>query len=292
MYIRNCPTCNEELHYINKHPFYTAIKRNSNCKSCASKLRITDEDRLNRSKRMSGKNNPGYGKTGKSNAFYGKTHTPETIDILRNIDKSYTKTEDFKNKCKKPGKLNGMYGKSFYDVWVEKYGLVIANEKLKAFKETQSLNSKGKKNSMYGKPSPIGSGNGWSGWYKDWYFRSILELSYMINIIERFNITWERAENSKYKVNYSINGSERTYVADFILSEKYMIEIKPKKLHNSVLVMTKQTAAIEFCKLHNLTYKITYCSKLSDEEICKLIDSNQVKLIPRYQKKYEKRYKK
>jgi len=51
---------------------------------------------------------------------------------------------------------------------------------------------------MYGKPAPIGSGNGWSGWYKGWYFRSLLELSFMINVIERFKMSWQNAETKKH----------------------------------------------------------------------------------------------
>ena len=44
---------------------------------------------------------------------------------------------------------------------------------------------------MYGRFSPRGSGNGWSGWYKEWYFRSLLELSYMINET-KFNMGYWR----------------------------------------------------------------------------------------------------
>ena len=80
---------------------------------------------------------------------------------------------------------------------------------------------------MYGKPSPQGSGNGWSGWYKGWYFRSLLELSYMILVIERFNISWSNGE--KIKITYkNFSGINRNYFPDFLLNNKYIIEIKPK----------------------------------------------------------------
>lgn len=93
-----------------------------------------------------------------------------------------------------------MFGKTFYDIWVEKYGLEIANQKLIEFKNNRSKSSTGEKNPMFGKTSPTGSGNGWSGWYKDWYFRSINELSFMINVIERFKFTWVSGEKLKYKI--------------------------------------------------------------------------------------------
>ncbi|MBR4316812.1 MAG: hypothetical protein IKP65_07630 [Alphaproteobacteria bacterium] len=40
-------------------------------------------------------------------------------------------------------------------------------------KKKYSEKSKGKNNPMYGKPAPKGSGNGVSGWYKGWFFRSL-----------------------------------------------------------------------------------------------------------------------
>ena len=56
----------------------------------------------------------------------------------------------------------------------------------------------GEKNAQYGKPAYGGSGNGWSGWYKEWYFRSIMELSFMINYIEKNNLKWKTAEHKQY----------------------------------------------------------------------------------------------
>ena len=46
----------------------------------------------------------------------------------------------------------------------------------------------GPDNPQYGKPANYDSGAGWSGWYKNWYFRSIYELSFMINYIEKNNL--------------------------------------------------------------------------------------------------------
>jgi hypothetical protein len=43
---------------------------------------------------------------------------------------------------------------------------------------------------MYGKPSPNGSGNGW-------YFISLHELSYMVNVIERFKLKWNSGANAR-----------------------------------------------------------------------------------------------
>ena len=70
--------------------------------------------------------------------------------------------------------------------------LRIISEKCKGYKHSQealikiSNASKGKNNPMYGKPSPQGSGNGWSGWYKGIYFRSLLYSSFMSSIDNLF----------------------------------------------------------------------------------------------------------
>jgi len=172
-------------------------------------------------------------------------------------------------------------GKTFEEI----YG----KEKAKNIKNKISLASKGERNPMFGKPSPQGSGNGWSGWYKNWYFRSLLELSFMINVIERFNFEWRSAETAIYKINYEDwNGTKRTYHPDFILSEKYLIEIKPKHLWNSETVKRKIAAANIFCNSKNLKFKITSCTKLlTHNEIEQLIKEKQIKFIKRYQIKWE-----
>lgn len=184
------------------------------------------------------------------------------------------------------GKNNAMFGKSFYDIWVKKYGVKIANEKLIEYKNKQSKNNLGEKNGMFGKPSPNGSGNGWSGWYNGWFFRSILELSYMINVIEKYNISWKNAECDEYRIDYiDYKGSKRTYSADFIIAEKYIVELKPKKLWESELVKLKSDAAKDFCKSNNMIYKIREVPKISNKEFLGLINEGKVKLTDRYEKK-------
>ena len=293
IYKRNCPKCNKEIIYANKYNLKNAEEKNSFCKSCAVKSGITEEERIKKKERFSGKNNPMHGKTGEENPFYGKKHSAETIDIFKNVDRSYTKTDEFRKKISNVtiGKNNPMYNRSMHECWVEKYGEDIANLKLIGFKEKQSKLSKGNNNPMFGKTSPKGSGNGWSGWYNGWFFRSILELSYMINIIERFKLKWENAEIAKYKVPYKINNFDRTYRADFIINSKYMLEIKPVALRNTEINILKKNAAISFCKNTGLIYKITSCRILTDQEIAELFNTDKIKFTKICEIKYNNKYK-
>jgi hypothetical protein len=228
------------------------------------------------------------------NGFANKKHKIESIEKMKKSDKSYTQTPLFKRKCKVfRGTENGMFGKSFYDIWVAKFGIEVANQKLLEHKDRLSKLAIGEKNSMYGKPTPNGSGNGWSGWYKGWFFRSLLELSYMINVIERFNLKWQSAEKSEYRIKYmGLGGQNRTYMCDFVIANKYLVEIKPKALHNSKIVKSKSNSAIQFCKNNGLKYKITECRKLTHKELKFLIDNKKIILTERYKVKYDEQYKK
>jgi hypothetical protein len=167
----------------------------------------------------------------------------------------------------------------------EIYGI----EKAKNIKESISRSVSGENNPMYGKPIPIGSGNGWSGWYKGWYFRSLRELSFMINVIERFKLNWRSAEISILKIPYiGFKGEKHTYVADFLINGKYLIEVKPKKLHGSKLVQLKKEAAINFCKNNNMIYKLMDPIKLlSYLDIKRLIADKNLQFIERYKEKID-----
>lgn len=268
-YKRECPNCGFEITYNYKQSFNKAKKLNSICKSCSSKERANRPDeRLKNSLRQKGK------RTGKDNPFYGKTHTKETKEIIR---------ESRKNQVMPKGIDNPLYGKKLEDI--------VGIEKAKKIKLKKSIQYQGRGNPMYGKPSPMGSGNGWSGWYNGWFFRSILELSYMIKVIDRYNIKWESGETDKYKITYTdYNGTIRNYFPDFIINGKYMIEIKPSRLQNSVNVKSKSMAGIEYCNKNNMKFKITNVPPLTDDEIKELVKSNKIVLTDRYKKLYEEKY--
>jgi len=231
-----------------------------------------------------------YKKAGESASLKMKG---KTYEELYGKDKGIKLKENLSNKLS--GKLNpnyngAWYGKNpGYDQKGKSLEEIYGKEKAIKIRKKISLKSSGKNNPMYGKPSPSGSGNGWSGWYKNWYFRSLRELSYMINVIERFNLSWESAEKLKYKIEYiDWKGTTRTFHPDFIIEDKYLVEIKPKKLWGSDNVIRKKEAAIEFCRNKNLKYKLTESIKtLSHNELKILVNTKKIKFTKRYKEKFE-----
>lgn len=261
---RNCPQCNKIIKYESRSGYISANTNNNKCYKCSYDQCLGKMD-------FAGENNP----------FYGKKHSKQTKEKLKTVDKSYTQTEEFKQTMSKAtsGKNNPMYGRSVYDVWVEKYGKERADKKYKELQKKHSDNNKGEGNPMYGKPSPKGSGNGWSGWYKNNYFRSLRELCYMIHL-DMNNINWTTGE--KISIPYEFYG-KRTYRPDFIIDNQ-MIEIKPIKLHKSPSIMAKKQAGEAYCKQHNMSYQLIDWPIDND-----LIDDNidNIKFLDKYQKKYE-----
>lgn len=165
---------------------------------------------------------------------------------------------------------------------------IHGEEKSRIIKNKISLKVKGDKNPMYGKPSPNGSGNGWSGWYKNWFFKSLLELSFLIKYVNRFNFSCHSAENKKFRIKYlDFENVEKNYFPDFILNDKYLIEIKPAHMCKSIINTRKKEAAILFCEKNNLKYKMITPKKLTSIEIKNLIESNNIELIDRYKIKYK-----
>jgi hypothetical protein len=132
----------------------------------------------------------------------------------------------------------------------------LGEEKAKHVRELRSKNASGENNPMYGKPAPIGSGAGVQGWYKGWFFRSLKELSFMVNHIEKNNLPWRQGDTKDYRIPYLFNGRKRTYFPDFIIEHK-VIEIKPEFWkNNSEINDAKFEAANEWCKRNRYTYRV------------------------------------
>jgi hypothetical protein len=253
---RNCGQCGKLLHYSTRVNCEAAKKANSMCNSCTMK----------------------NSRKGKGNPMFGKKHSDETKLKIRNAARVSA------------GDANPMYNKTFYSVWLEKYGEEEANRLLIEYKAAKSIRNSGVNNPMYGKPTPQGSGNGWKGHYKEWFFRSLRELSYVISL-EQQGKTWRSAEGKEFRTKYTYLGSERTYCPDFIVEEKLLVEVKPKRLHRSLLVRAKAEAAQKLCEERGLEYLLTDAPILSDEQIKELHSTQKIVFTERYEILYQKRIK-
>lgn len=290
MYNRYCPKCGNEIIYTNKYNRNNAEKENRFCKSCSAKENYvnfwTEELKEKRSRKYVGKGNP----------FYGKKHTTESIEKYKEKRKTWDwklKTDEYKKLQSElnSGKNNFFYGKSLYDVFVEKYGKNEADKRWENRKKILSEKTSGKNNPMYGKPSPQGSGNGWSGWYKGWFFRSLRELSYMIKVIERFDLKWNKMDEKQFAIKY-IDWEEKTrnYFPDFLIENKYVVEIKPKKLWNTPNILAKKRAAERWCDKNGYTYKIVEPKIIEKSEIIDLYINGQIKFLEKYEKKFKEKF--
>lgn len=311
---RKCPVCGTKLEYSSAFKCVRSEIKQTKCLSCASKSancgrhirskevnkkisdakkgkKLTPEHRNKISKSITGDKNPMYGKSVYDTWIkkYGKDEADRKL--------LETKTKiSIKSSRKRPGSnigsKNPMYGRSVYDIWTKKYGRDEADKKFEEFKKKRSIGSLGENNPMFGKPSPKGSGNGWSGRYKGFYFRSLLELSYLKYLIDN-DIKFDSGEKKQYRVEYteSFSGKERNYYPDFYLIDtREIIEIKPKMLINSKNNKDKFKRAKE---IYGDKFKIITendINKLSFDEIKILYISGELKWLKRYEEKFKERY--
>ena len=307
---RQCPKCNKILHYSTKSAFIHAIKKNKTCRACTQRkpYRIKQPRRYFREcptchktkeysrggHYLATKNNSNCidcanlictkhlgkyadGQSGDKNPFYGKKHT-----------------EKFKNKLRK--RYKGQFPKGFkkgtsvYVYWLENYGKEEADRRFEAYKAKHSENSSGSKNSMYGKPAPGGSGVGWKGWYRGWFFRSLKELAYAVQL-DADGKNWRSAECLDLRITYlDYQGKTRTYCADFLVDNCVMVEIKPLRLHTSPSVLAKKEAGVVFCKERGWAYIIIDPDKFQENKIKELHDAGDIKFTDRYEKLYKETY--
>ena len=228
----------------------------------------------------------------KSSLNWATKNNSKCTICYRKQQKEHAQTKEYKDKLSaiSSGKNNPMSGKTYYQIWVKKYGLDKAKQLVEEKRKKDSIRSSGKNNNMYGKPSPQGSGNGWSGWYKDHFFRSILELSYMVYLDSK-NISWRTGENAEFKIQYiDYDGQFRNYFPDFIIKNRIMVECKPKRLHNTPKVVAKTNAAKCFCEKNGYKFRLIDNKKLSEAQMVQLYKDKIISFTDRYEEKFKNRY--
>lgn len=272
---RKCPKCSNTIIHNSKYNKNSAEKEQRLCRSCSSKERYNKYgsyiDVINEDVRL--------GK--RKNGFQNKTHTSQTKKIislthLKNLE--VYKSEKFREKMRlvTTGNKNPMFGKTVYDVWVKKYGIEEAVKRDIERRKKWSLKSKGTNNPMFGKETSPKSGKGISGWYKDFYFRSLHELKFIL-VCERFKL--KIVTSGKLRIGYTkYDGTHRTYSPDFIINDMFLTEIKPKRLQSTPLNKLKFEAGINYCKKNNLKFKVKDFGIVRQEQLNELIKNKLVKL--------------
>jgi hypothetical protein len=94
----------------------------------------------------------------------------------------------------------------------------------------------------------------YQGVYKKIFFRSLMELSFIID--NEFSHKVESAEES-HKIKYRFDNKIRMYHPDFILDNNKIVEIKPKHLIEDRKVRRKTKAIKKFCIKNGLNFEIT-----------------------------------
>ncbi len=273
VFTRKCPSCDKMLFYKKEAYRDSADKKKSVCKECDYELR---------KERMKGEGNP----------FYGKHHTDEAKAKIGKGDHWHVKTDEFKERRRRQmTESNPNAGTDVYSTWLAKFGKEEADRLDADRKKKWSEASKGEKNPMYGKPTPQGAGNGWSGWYAGWFFRSLRELAYVVKVLDAAGLRWVTAERKEWRIPYEDwDGTKRTYAADFLVEDTRLVEIKPAKLNSSPAVSRKEDAARQFCANRGWTYELVDPDKLSDDEIRQLKNDGKIRFTDRYEKLYQEKY--
>lgn len=272
-YDRNCPLCGKTLQYKHYTSFHLALVNKKNCGSCAQKERCKKPEEIHRRKLAM------TGKRGELNPFWGKKHSVEAKQKIKDASVKNWEFSPLRTETR-----------NVYQIWCDKYGVEEADKKQKSLREKQSILNSGPNNNMYGKPSPQGSGNGWSGWYKNWFFRSLRELSYVL-IMETNGDKWISAEKNEFKISYKDwEGKVRSYFPDFLVNDSLLVEIKPVKLHNTPLILAKKESAEIFVKNLGLQYLLTDCTILEEAQILNLYNQKLIKFTEKYEEKFKRKY--
>lgn len=156
------------------------------------------------------------------------------------------------NPAKNKGVANGRTGKKSIDVWISKYGEKEGKTKYASHLKNLNKFKNGEDNPSFGKIR--NSGRSYKGWYKNIFFRSSLELMFLLCYEEKEESLPISAETELFRIKYELNGKLKTYVPDFYcIKSNTVYEIKPTYFIKDLEVLEKQKA---FEKNSKFNYKI------------------------------------
>jgi len=189
-------------------------------------------------------------------------------------------TEDKRNEMKA--------SQSFYNSLHQKgksWEARLGQERAAINKSAAVTRMSGENNPNYGKCPSVWSGGGINGRYKHFFFRSLIELSYLYDNEDILYI--ENAENSKFKVEYLLEGNQYNYFPDFYNKKTdSVIEIKHSKSVKKMddrLKAKIEAASNKFCNFYLLTEKEIQIIKYDKLKI--LVENKEVFLNTKSYKK-------
>ena len=209
----------------------------------------------------------------RAGAGFADKHKGKKLEEIVGIDKARTIRVTLTNQ--RMGEKNHNFGgvHQRFPVRTGSFEEQFGKEKADLIKLKISLKTKGENNPMFGRPSPKGAGSGISGYYKDYYFRSLLELSCIL-MFEAERTEFMLCDGRK-SFSFKYDGN-RTYFPDFYLpSRNEFIEVKPKRLCETPQVKQKAQAVINSGFPFRFITENDIC-KISKLELTKLIDQNLV----------------
>lgn len=126
------------------------------------------------------------------------------------------------------------------------------------------------------KNNSIGYGNALCGLYKGHVFRSLYELSLMVELEEKSLCFKEEPFHIHY---FSTDGTERRYYPDLLVEGHTIIEVKPKRFLIDDIVRLKIKAAKDYCNRNGMKFLVfteDEINILSKKEVQGMIDNKEI----------------
>jgi len=311
--MENCKICGKEFknlkslstHFNSKHniqskDYYDLFMMNENGDKCSvcgkmTKFRGIGVGYLNNcSVQCRNKNktiNRGY--------WAGKKQSNEMIEKrVRNTNQKNKEIKRKKTMLDKYGEDNPAKVRSFKEIissknkgkkvvrdeiWQKKIinskknnGTLVHTKKTKE-KISKSLNNFYQNNRERSKYCSINTNkNHFCGWYRNLYFRSSLELSFLIR---NYDKKMESCEIEKFRISYTVGDKQKGYFPDFT-DNNFIYEIKPSSLlkYKDNQIKIKRGKEIYGEKFKVITEQ--ECPYITKSMILELIDSGEIKVNP------------
>lgn len=146
---------------------------------------------------------------------------------------------------------------------------IYGEDKAYEIRKKLSDSRRGEKNPAYGKTYKSG-GKSVKGYYKGFFFRSLLEYSFMKHLESLGRSLKSDVSYESFSVKYTLNGSNRTYKIDFFDSlDQIAYEVKPSYIFKANKVLEEQRNKWDAAKTYFDTIGITF-KVVTDKDFTKV----------------------